>query len=93
MKEPHTIILRQMISEKGTELASANNQYLFEVARSANKIEVKQAVEAIFGVKVQSVQTLNRLGKPKRRGTVVGRTSRSKRAVVRLKAGDTIALT
>jgi large subunit ribosomal protein L23 len=93
MKDPHTIILNQLISEKGTDLAANNNQYLFNVAREANKIEVQKAVEAIFNVKVLSVQIVNRVGKPKRRGLVMGRTARTKRAIVRLKQGDTIALT
>jgi large subunit ribosomal protein L23 len=93
MRDPHTILIRQLISEKGTDLAADNNQYLFQIALDANKIEVKQAVETLFKVKVRSVQIFNRPGKPKRRGLMVGRTSRSKRAVVRLQQGDMIALT
>jgi large subunit ribosomal protein L23 len=92
MKDPHTILLSQIISEKGTDLAAENNQYLFRVARSANKIEVAHAVEKVFGVKVAGVQIMNRPGKPKRRGASVGTTSSWKRAVVRLKPNNSIQL-
>ncbi len=93
MKDPHTIIHSQIISEKGTELAEKNNQYLFRVATTANKIEVGKAIEAIFKVKVVSTNILNRIGKNKRRGAIPGRTSDSRRAIVRLAAGSTISLT
>jgi large subunit ribosomal protein L23 len=93
MKDPHKVILSQVISEKGTDLAARNNQYLFRVAPEVNKIEIKQAVESIYNVNVQSVQVINRPGKPKRRGYHVGRTSGYRRAVVRLKAGESISLT
>ena len=93
MKDPHTIIHSQIISEKGTELAEKNNQYLFRVANSANKIEVGKAVEKIFNVKVVSTNILNRIGKNKRRGAIPGRTSDSRRAIVKLAAGNTISLT
>jgi large subunit ribosomal protein L23 len=92
MKDPHTILLSQIISEKGTDLAAESNQYLFRVARSANKIEVAHAVEKVFGVKVAGVQIMNRPGKPKRRGASVGTTSSWKRAVVRLKPNNSIQL-
>ena len=92
MKDPHTILLSQIISEKGTDLAAERNQYLFRVARSANKIEVAHAVEKVFGVKVAGVQIMNLPGKPKRRGASVGTTSSWKRAVVRLKPNNSIQL-
>ncbi|MCX7003112.1 MAG: 50S ribosomal protein L23 [bacterium] len=92
MKDPHTILLSQIISEKGTDMASGNNQYLFRVARSANKIEVAYAVEKIFKVKVAAVQIMNRPGKPKRRGASIGMTAASRRAVVRLKPNNSIQL-
>ena len=76
----------------GTALANASNQYLFRVANDANKIEIGQAVEKIFGVKVTSVRVMNRLGKIKRRGVIGGRRPGWKRAVVRLKKGDSINL-
>ncbi|RLD10759.1 MAG: 50S ribosomal protein L23 [Chlamydiae bacterium] len=90
MKNPHTVIHSQIVSEKGTDITEKNNQYLFRVASSANRIEVKQAVEKIFNVKVKSVQVMNRKGKIRRRGAIAGRTSSSRRAVVRLEAGQTI---
>ncbi len=93
MKNPHTIILRQILSEKGTDLAQARNQYLFEVARGANKIEIGQAVEKIYGVHAEAVQVMNRPGKTRRRGMVAGRVPGYRRAVVRLKAGESINLT
>jgi len=92
MKNPHTIIHSQIVSEKGTDLTEKNNQYLFRVSSDANRIEVKQAVEKIFNVKVKSVQVMNRKGKVKRRGVIAGRTSSSRRAVVRLEANQTIDL-
>jgi len=93
MKDPHTIIHSQIISEKGTELAEKNNQYLFRVATTANKIEVGKAIEAIFKVKVISTNILNRVGKNKRRGAIPGKTSDSRRAIVRLADGNSISLT
>jgi len=92
MKDPHIILLSQIISEKGTDLAAENNQYLFRVAPSANKIEVAYAVEKIFNVKVAAVQIMNRPGKPKRRGASVGMTAASRRAVVRLQPKFSIQL-
>jgi len=93
MKEPYQIIHIQIISEKGTELASRGNQYLFRVAPGVNKIEIKAAVEKIYNVNVTSVKVMNRPGKIKRRGMHFGRTAGSRRAVVRLKEGDSISLT
>lgn len=93
MKDPHKVILSQVISEKGTDLAARNNQYLFRVAPEVNKIEIKKAVESIYNVNVQSVQVINRPGKTRRRGYHTGRTSGYRRAVVRLKTGESISLT
>jgi large subunit ribosomal protein L23 len=93
MKNAHTIIQSQLITERGAELAAEGNQYLFRVSPDANKIEVKKAIEHIFKVKVLSVRTMNRMGKIKRRGAHVGRKSAWKKAVVRLKAGEKISIT
>jgi len=92
MKDPHTILVSQLITERGTELAGESDQYLFRVAGSANKIEIKRAVEQIYKVKVLGVQTMNRLGKIKRRGQRIGHKSDWKKAVVRLKKGDKISV-
>mgnify|MGYP003586246553 CR=1 FL=1 len=94
MKDPRTIIHQMLLSEKGTTLKEQANQYLFEVHPSANKIEIRRAVEQLFKVKVTRVNTMNRPGKQKRLRTMkYGRTAAWKRAVVALKAGDKIELT
>lgn len=90
MKSPHEIIRRPLLTEKGTRLKEEQNKYLFEVARAANKIEIKKAVEALFRVHVLSVNTVSLKGKEKRVGRFRGRTSDWKKAIVTLKAGDTI---
>jgi large subunit ribosomal protein L23 len=92
MKDPRQIVRRALVSEKGTHLGEKQNQYLFEVAPSANKVEIKQAVESIFNVKVESVRTMNRVGKKKRLGAFVGHRSQWKKAVVTLREGQTIPL-
>ena len=84
MKNPHDIILRPVMTEKSFD-AMADKRYVFEVAINANKIEIKQAVEAVFGVKVASVNTLRTLGKIKRQGRYSGRTPEIKKAYVTLK--------
>lgn len=93
MKSPHAIIERVLITEKGTRLSEAEGQYQFRVARVANKIEIKRAVEQLFNVHVTRVNTLNRRGKLKRgRTAAAGRTSDWKKAIVTLKAGESITL-
>ena len=87
------IIRKLLVSEKGTLLKETAYQYLFEVAKDANKIEIKAAVEQAFNVKVTGVRTMNRQGKAKRLRTAsYGKTSDWKRAVVTLKDGDSINL-
>ena len=94
MKNPHSIIKKMLLTEKGTRLTEKENKYLFRVDGSANKIEIKQAVEKQFGVKVAKVNTMNRPGKNKRLRTMTyGKTSEWKRAVVTLKPGEKIELT
>jgi len=90
VREPHQIIRRPVITEKGTDLKDRANQYVFEVARDANKIEIKHAVESLFRVKVLRVQTLSVKGKEKRVGRFVGRTPDWKKALATLKEGDSI---
>ena len=84
MKNPHDIILRPGLTEKAYD-GLADKRYVFEVALNANKIEIKQAVEAVFDVKVESVNTLRTLGKIKRQGRYSGRTPEIKKAYVTLK--------
>ena len=90
MKGPHDIIKAPLISEKGTLLSESANQVLFKVRPDANKIEVKQAVEAIFKVKVVEVRMARYLGKMRRVGRNLGRRSDWKKAYVTLKEGDKI---
>jgi large subunit ribosomal protein L23 len=91
--DPRDVIIRPIVSEKSYE-ALDSNIYTFEVAPSANKVQIRQAVEAIFGVKVTNVNTLNRAGKRKRnrRTGTWGKRPNQKRAVVSLAAGDTIEI-
>ena len=87
------IIRRVLTTEKTTRLTETGNQYAFDVARDANKLEIRSAVEAQFNVKVKDVNTMNRRGKAKRlRTQKYGRTSDWKRAVVTLEAGQKIEL-
>jgi len=90
MIEPQKIVIRPLITEKSTLLKEEDNQYLFEVERSANKIEIKKAVEYLFKVRVAKVRTINVLGKVKRLGRRYGKRPDWKKAIVTLKEGDRI---
>ena len=81
----HDIIKRPIITEQSMEQV-ADKKYTFEVAKSANKIQIKKAVEEIFKVKVQSVTTINYMGKTKRMGVHIGKRADWKKAVVKLTA-------
>lgn len=83
MKDPRDIIIRPIITERSTE-ESANNRYTFEVDKRANKIEIADAVEEIFGVDVAAVNTMNMKGKVKRMGRTQGRRKNWKKAIVTL---------
>ncbi len=82
------VIRRPLVTEKTTLLREDGKSVVFEVARSANKIDVKRAVEKLLGAKVDSVRTANTQGKLKRQGRFVGRRSDWKKAYVTLKAGQ-----
>jgi large subunit ribosomal protein L23 len=86
------IVKRPLITEKAERNREANRQYAFEVHRDATKIQVKQAVERLFGVHVTSVHTAIARGKNKRVGRNIGRRPNWKKAIVTLKEGETIAL-
>jgi len=88
-KDPRQVIIRPVITERSYDQISMN-RYTFEVAKNANKVEIGQAVEAIFGVTVLKVNTLNVKGKPKRVRYVKGLTRTWKKAVVTLADGDVI---
>jgi large subunit ribosomal protein L23 len=92
VKDPRTIIRRALVTEKGTTLREKANQFFFEVALDANKIEIKSAVQTLFKVKVREVRTMTLPGKIKRMGRYAGSRPDWKRAVVTLEAGQTIAL-
>ncbi|RJG02387.1 50S ribosomal protein L23 [Noviherbaspirillum sedimenti] len=84
------VLLAPVISEKATFIAEKSEQVVFLVARDATKPEIKAAVEMMFKVEVESVQTANRLGKEKRSGRFMGRRNHTKRAFVCLKPGQEI---
>jgi large subunit ribosomal protein L23 len=92
MKNPHDVIIRALVTEKGTKMREAGNRFLFQVARDANKIEIKKAIEEVFKVKVEKVQTQNVEGKMKRVGRNMGKRSSWKKALVTLREGDNIDL-
>lgn len=83
MKNPRDIIKRPVITEKTSELM-AENKYVFEVDLRSNKTEIKDAIEAIFGVKVKNVNTIKMPAKPKRYGRYTGFTSVWKKAIITL---------
>lgn len=89
MKNPRDVIKSPVISEKSYKLIE-ENKYVFAVDPEARKEEIKDAVEAIFKVKVRSVNTLVKPGKKKRQGLTSGRTPSIKKAIVTLAAGDKI---
>jgi len=84
MKPIYAIIKRPIVTEKAMALQEKQNTYCFEVDLSANKIEIKAAVEEMFGVKVLDVRTLVNHGKVKRAGRATGKRSNWKKAFVRL---------
>jgi len=91
MSNIHQIIRRPVVTEKTLNLKDQLNQVVFEVSRDANKLQIRQAVESLLGAKVEEVNTLIVRGKTKRVGRSIGRRSNWKKAVVTLKAGETIA--
>ncbi|PID31130.1 MAG: 50S ribosomal protein L23 [Candidatus Cloacimonadota bacterium] len=90
MDKMKLILQRPVLSEKSTDLQTKQNQYTFIVARDANKIEIRKAVESKFGVNVESVNSMNYLGKLKRVGRFIGRKNAYKKAVVTVKEGEKI---
>jgi len=91
-RDAQDIIIRPLITEKGTMIQETSNQYFFEVRKDANKVEIKSAIEKIFEVKVLKVNTMCMPGKWKRLGRHTGRSTGYKKAVVTLKDGDAIEL-
>ena len=91
MKDPREVIIRPIISEHSYDMMQ-ENVYTFEVAKSANKVEIAQAVEEIFDVTVVKVNTLNVKAKPKRVRYQVGKSRTWKKAMVTVAEGDSIEI-
>jgi large subunit ribosomal protein L23 len=89
--EPSQVIIRPVVSEKSYVLAAAG-KYTFRIHPDAHKTQVRQAVEALFDVHVQEVRTISVKSKPKRRGISRGRTRSWKKAIVQVRAGETIPI-
>ncbi len=89
-----SIIVKPVITEKMTAQGEKMNRYGFVVEKTANKVQIKNAVEKLYGVSVESVNTQNYIGKIKSRnttqGVTVGRVNQFKKAIVTLKDGETI---
>ncbi len=90
LDEYYRIIRKPRVTEKGLRAVERHRAYAFEVAPTANKVQIRQAVEAIFDVKVASVRTMNMLGKYKRMGRHFGRRPTWKKAIVELREGYAI---
>jgi large subunit ribosomal protein L23 len=85
------VIIRPVVSEKSYVLSAAN-RYTFRVHPDAHKTQIRQAVQELFDVRVVEVRTLSVKSKPKRRGTISGRTRTWKKAIVQLREGDSIPI-
>ncbi len=88
----YSIIVRPIITEQGMHFANVKGAYSFQVNTKANKAQIKDAVEKIYGVKVEKVRTSNHQGKRRRRGRLIGTTSSWKKAVVYLEPDNHIDL-
>jgi len=86
----HEIIIKPLITEKTSIQKELNNQLTFEVDRRANRIEIKQAIESIFNVRVAAVKTMQVSGKTKQRGRITGKRRDWKKAIVKLMPGERI---
>ncbi len=89
MSELHDILIRPILTEKTTN-AQSGNVYTFEVGEGANKLEIKTAIQSLFGVEVEDVRTMVVRGKVKRFGRYYGKRSDWKKAYVRLADGDSL---
>ena len=92
MTNPYNILIRPVLTEKTTQLAEQENKIVFRVHRKANKNQIRQAVESIFGVDVVKVNTIIVPGKPKRVGRTVGHRSGFKKAIITLAEGQMVDL-
>ncbi|HEU5192146.1 MAG TPA: 50S ribosomal protein L23 [Methylomirabilota bacterium] len=92
MRDPRQVLFRPLMTEKSMLQKEEHNTVTFEVARSANKVEIRQAVERVFNVKVADVRTMSMQGKWKRMGRFEGQRSDWKKAIVTLAPGHKIEL-
>jgi len=92
MRDPRKVIIKPLLTEKINTAVEQHNTYTFKVAPDATKSEIRRSIEEVFKVHVIDVRTANMLGKPKRRGRWVGRTSSWKKAIVKLAHGDKISI-
>ena len=90
--DDYNVIIRPLVTEQGMHFANVKSAYSFQVNRKANKTQIKNAVERIYGVKVDKVRTANRLGKQRRKGRTMGTTASWKKAVVYLEGDHHIDL-
>jgi large subunit ribosomal protein L23 len=86
------VIIKPLVTEKSTHQQETRNAYAFEVSQSANKVQIRKAVEQIYNVRVKDVRTMNRKGKPRRSRNKMTTTSNWKRAVVTLDENSRIDL-
>ncbi len=80
--DDYNIVIKPLVTEQGIHFANAKNAYSFEVNKKANKIQIRDAVQRLYNVKVSDVRTANVKGKPRRRGRNFGTTKSWKKAVV-----------
>lgn len=90
MRDPRDVVIRPVVTEKSTAMIEDQGAYAFIVARNANKIEIRRAIEALFGVRVKDVRTMNCRGKWRRVGRSLGRRPSVKKAIVKLAEGEQI---
>lgn len=92
MRNLHSIIVRPLVTEKSTEKLEREGAYSFVVDKDANKVEIARAIESLFNVKVSDVRTMQYRGKERRMGRYIGRRAAWKKAIVKLREGDTIEI-
>jgi large subunit ribosomal protein L23 len=90
MRDPREVIIRPVVTEASAQLQEDQRTYTFLVSKDANKVEIRYAVQQLFGVGVEDVRTANYQGKWRRVGRSVGRRAAYKKAVVKLVEGDSI---
>ena len=90
-REPYQIIIRPVVTERAYNM-QGSNAYTFEVAVDANKAQIKDAIEALFNVRVVDVRTMHKRGKTRRRRFIAGRTRKWKKAIVKLSPEHTLEI-